>query len=160
MIEQLTSYLIFCAALGSGLIAGLFFAFSSFIMRALVRLPTEQGIAAMQSINISVLNRLFLIVFMGNALVSVLLTVISLFHWGNPGSVYLLVGSLLYLFGSFIVTVVCNVPLNNVLARVDATDSESIAVWKDYIFKWTAWNHIRTITSLTAMTSFIFALSV
>jgi uncharacterized membrane protein len=38
-------------ALGCGLVAGVFFAFSSFVMPALKRLPPAQGIAAMQSIN-------------------------------------------------------------------------------------------------------------
>jgi uncharacterized membrane protein len=157
MIEQFTPYLIFCAALGSGLTAGLFFAFSAFVMSALVRLPAEQGIAAMQSINISVLNRLFLTVFMGTAFISGLLMVISLFNWGNPNAIYLLAGSFLYLIGSFIVTVACNVPLNNALADVDAGDTGSIALWKDYTSKWTAWNHIRTITSFAAMAAFLLA---
>ncbi len=38
-------------ALGCGLLAGVFFAFSAFVMPALRRLPAAQGIAAMQSIN-------------------------------------------------------------------------------------------------------------
>jgi uncharacterized membrane protein len=36
------------AAVGSGLMAGLLFAFSNFVMKALTRLPPEQGMAAMQ----------------------------------------------------------------------------------------------------------------
>ncbi|MET3508062.1 anthrone oxygenase family protein [Halalkalibacter oceani] len=158
MIEQFTSYLIFCTALGSGLVAGLFFAFSTFVMRALAHLPTEQGVAAMQSINRTVLNRWFLAVFMGTTLASVLLIVISLVSWGNPGSAYLLVGSVLYLLGGFLVTVLCNVPLNDALASVDAEDTESVSFWKSYMSKWTAWNHIRTITSIGALASFILSL--
>lgn len=158
MIEQFIPYLIFCAALGSGLVAGLFFAFSSFVMNALDKLPREQGITAMQSINITVLNRSFLTVFIGTTLASVLLVIFSLFNWENPNAVYLLVGSVLYLLGSFLVTVVCNVPLNDALASVNAKDRESETLWKDYMFKWTAWNHIRTVTSLSALASFILAL--
>src|SRR5690625_861257 len=157
MIEQFTPYLIFCVALGSGLTAGLFFAFSAFVMSSLVSLPAGHGIAAFQSINISVLIRLFLTVFMGTAFISGLLMVISLLNWGNPNAIYLLAGSFLYLIGSFIVTVACNVPLNNALADVDAGDTGSIALWKDYTSKWTAWNHIRTITSFAAMAAFLLA---
>ena len=40
------------AALGCGLIAGVFFAFSTFVMKALARLPSGEGMAAMQSINV------------------------------------------------------------------------------------------------------------
>src|SRR5258705_6992637 len=47
----------FGTALGAGLVAGVFFAFSSFVMAALARLPPAQAIAAMQSINVTVVNR-------------------------------------------------------------------------------------------------------
>ena len=40
------------AVLGCGLVAGIFFAFSTFVMRALGRRPAGEGIAAMQAINI------------------------------------------------------------------------------------------------------------
>ena len=35
------------AAIGCGLVAGVFFAFSSFVMKALARLQPAQGVAAM-----------------------------------------------------------------------------------------------------------------
>ena len=57
-------------AVGSGLIGGVFFAFSTFIMQALARMPAAQGIAAMQHINVTVLNPWFLGVFMGTGLIS------------------------------------------------------------------------------------------
>ena len=65
--------LIIVALLGSALIGGIFFAFSNFIMKALAKLPAAEGIAAMQSINVVVLNKWFLGVFTGTALVSLLL---------------------------------------------------------------------------------------
>ena len=60
------------ALLGSALIAGVFFAFSSFIMKALARVPSHEGIAAMKSINVVVLNRSFLGVFIGTTAISLL----------------------------------------------------------------------------------------
>ena len=158
LIEKFTSLLTFFAALGSGLIAGTFFAFSAFVMNALARLPSHQGIAAMQSINIVVLNRLFLTVFTGTALVSLILLIISLFHWKDTSFVFILSGSLLYLLGSFLVTGVCNVPLNDSLANLDVKDAASASLWKEFIVNWKAWNHVRTIASLMAMVSFILAL--
>lgn len=53
------------SVLGCGLMAGVFFAFSSFVMNALARLQPTQGIAAMQSINITVINPLFMAPFLG-----------------------------------------------------------------------------------------------
>ncbi|GAB2570939.1 anthrone oxygenase family protein [Gracilibacillus alcaliphilus] len=159
MLELITYYLMVAAALGSGLMAGLFFAFSAFVLHALARLPAAQGISAMQSINVTVLNRLFLSVFVGTALASCLLTVIALFNWQNSLSIYIVVGSLLYLLGTFLVTVVCNVPLNHALAAVDGNNEEGVAFWRYFLSKWMVWNHIRTGSSLAALTAFILALS-
>ncbi|KQL43605.1 hypothetical protein AN963_29670 [Brevibacillus choshinensis] len=158
MMDRLLVSLTFLSALGTGLIAGLFFAFSAFVMTALSRLPSEQGIAAMQSINIAVLNPLFSTVFMGTALTSVVLTIFSFFKWGEGDAVYLLMGGLLYVVGSFLVTIMCNVPLNDVLATVDPSSTEGAEVWTRYISSWTAWNHVRTLASLAALASFILAL--
>jgi uncharacterized membrane protein len=82
----------FVAALGCGLIAGVFFAFSSFVMRALARLPASGGIAAMQSINVAVLNPVFLGTFAGTALACVLAMIGVLLRWHDQQSVCMLVG--------------------------------------------------------------------
>ncbi len=87
-------------ALGCGLAAGVFFAFSTFIMPALARLQPPQGIAAMQSINITAINPLFMIVLFGTALACLFLAVSVLFKWQQSGTVYLLIGSVFYLVGT------------------------------------------------------------
>src|SRR5262247_457100 len=110
MIGRLHFILMFISALGCGLMAGVFFAFSSFVMNALARLPPAQGIAAMQSINIAVINLLFLAVFVGTAVACFLLAISTLLRWQSPGAVYLLAGCLLYLAGTFLVTMAFNVP--------------------------------------------------
>lgn len=149
----------FVSALGSGLIAGIFFAFSAFVMVSLARIPSEKGITAMQSINATILNTLFSFVFMGTALFSVLLGIGSFLKLGAPGMFYVLAGSLLYFVGSFLVTIVFNVPLNDALADVNPESSEGAKVWQDYLSRWTAWNHVRTIASLASMACFILAMS-
>ena len=146
------------AALGCGLMAGFFFAFSVCVMNALGRLSPAQGIAAMQSINVVVINPLFLTGFLGTAVACVLLLVSSLLSWHRPGAAYLLVGSLLYLVGTILVTMVFNVPRNNALALVTPTDPDSASLWASYLSSWTAWNHIRTIAALAATASLIIAL--
>ena len=142
--------LTFISALGSGLVAGIFFAFSTFIMRALARLPSVQGIAAMQSINVDVLNRWFFAAFFGTALCCLVLAVSSFFRWHKPDAVYLLAGSLLYLVGTILVTILFNVPLNDGLAAVDPTSDSAGRVWTTYVRNWTAWNHVRTAAALAA----------
>src|SRR5699024_3882947 len=87
MANGLYFALLVVTALGCGLVAGIFFAFSNFVIQALGRLPPAQGIAAMQSINVTVLNRWFLLTFVGTAAASVLVIVAALLRWGWPETV-------------------------------------------------------------------------
>src|SRR5262245_46954385 len=96
--------LTFVTALGCGLIAGLFFAFSVAVMQALARLPSAGGIAAMQAMNSAILNPLFLSVFLGTGAGSALIIVTALLCWHSPRSAYLLVGGTLYLAGRLVLT--------------------------------------------------------
>ncbi|MFN0220055.1 MAG: DUF1772 domain-containing protein [Hyphomicrobium sp.] len=159
MAESILPVLTFLAALGSGLIAGTFFAFSAFVMGALSRLPAEQGAAAMQSINVVVLNPWFLSVFMGTAAICAALAAATLFGWRNGGGAILLVGCSLYVIGTFGVTIACNVPLNEALAAVDPASDAATKIWSQYLVDWTFWNHVRSAASLGAMASFIAALA-
>ena len=87
-MNNLLFVLTLCAALGCGLMAGVFFAFSTFIMRALARLQPARGIEAMQSINRTVINPWFLGVFLGTAAVCILLAGASLWRWQQPGVLF------------------------------------------------------------------------
>ena len=158
MIDDLLFVLTLLSALGCGLMAGFFFAFSAVVMSALVRLPRAQGMAAMQSINVMVINRLFLAVFFGTAAACVLLGLWSLLIWLSPGAVYLLVGSLLYLGGTILVTIVFNVPLNEALAAIEPGSADAAGLWTRYVARWTAWNHVRTVAALAAAASLTIAL--
>ena len=159
MLEQLHTVVVFAALLGSGLIAGVFFAFSAFVMKALVRLSPDEGISAMQSINITVLSPWFLGVFLGTAVMCITLIVWTLFQANQMASGYFIAGSIFYLLGCFLVTVVCNVPRNEALAKVNPSSADSTGIWYNYVNEWTFWNHVRTIASLVAMACFGLALS-
>lgn len=145
-------------AVGCGLIAGVFFAFSTFVMKALSRIPPAHGIGAMQSINVVVINPWFMTAFLGTAVVCVSLAVASFVTWGPRAAVYELAGSLIYLVGTFLVTLVFNVPRNNALAGVDPASDDGAKLWTGYLTSWTAWNHVRTVAALLAMVLLIIAL--
>jgi uncharacterized membrane protein len=136
------------ATLGCGLMAGIFFTFSNTMMAALKRLEPAQGILAMQSINRTIQNPLFLTVFMGNALLCALVLFTS-FGRGS-GLIFFLIGTLLYIVGAFLVTLVVNVPMNNALDAVSATSPEGRKLWLRYLTNWTNWNHVRTVASFLA----------
>lgn len=146
------------AAGGCGLIGGCFFAFSTFVMKALRKLPPEQGIAAMQSINVVVINPWFLGPFLGTALLSIVLFARALFTWQASGSGFLAAGSVLYVVGTLFVTLAFNVPRNDALAKLTPTSPEAAAQWATYCAEWTAWNHVRTIAALAAAASLLVAL--
>lgn len=144
------SVLTLAAALGCGLIAGVFFAFSTFVMKALARLPAAQGIAAMRSINVVVINPWFMAPFFGTGAACVALAIWALARWEAPGAEYRLAGGLLYVVGTIGVTMAFNVPRNNALTRVDPASNEGARLWAAYVTGWTAWNHVRTAAALLA----------
>jgi len=146
------------AALGAGLMAGTFFAFSAFVMTALRGLPSIQGIAAMQSINTAVMNPAFLGVFTGTAILSLVLTVATFIAWPLSRAASVAGGTIFYVAGCFLVTALCNVPLNNALARAEPESVGGVALWRHYLSRWTLWNTIRTVASLAAAALFITAL--
>jgi len=150
--------LTFLSALGAGLIAGLFFAFSIFVMTALQRLPADRGVAAMQSINVAVLNPIFFTVFFGTGAIALAGAVLGLLQPNEPGAVYRIVGTLLYLLGAILVTMIRNVPLNQRLAGMAASSDEATSFWPRYVREWTGWNHLRTLATLAALGCFILAL--
>ena len=149
-MSTLNTVAVVLASLGSALIAGVFFAFSSFVMKALARLPTSEGIAAMQSINVVVLNRSFHGTFVGTAVISLLVAGLAVTAWEMPSAPFFLAGALSYLVGTFLVTGLGNVPLNERLAAVSTTDSEAVAVWDHYMVRWTLLNTIRTVAAAAA----------
>ena len=152
------SILTLLAALGSGVMAGLFFAFSTFVMQALGKRPAPVGIAAMQSINETILNPAFFSVFFGTALLSLALAVLALTGWSDAGAAWRLAGALLYLIGSIGITMLFNVPLNNRLAKVAPDSTEGATLWAHYLKVWTAWNHLRTIGCIGATGSFVLGM--
>ena len=143
------------ALTGSAIVGGIFLAFSSFIMKALARLPSAEGIRAMQSINVVVLNPLFLGIFTGTALVCMLVAALAILDWQAAGSAWFVGATIAYVCGTFLVTGLGNVPLNNRLAAVEASDESASPVWQDYLSRWTRLNTIRTMAALVAVMLFL-----
>jgi uncharacterized membrane protein len=138
------------ALLGSALVGGIFFGFSSFIMKALAEVPSAEGIGAMQSINIVVINPSFMGAFFGTAVLSLIAGGLALTGWSLPSAPFFLGGALFYLVGTILVTLVGNVPLNDQLAALSVTDAAAREVWEHYLGRWTMWNHVRTAAAMVA----------
>ena len=140
------------AVLGTALAAGVFFAFSSFIMEGLGDVPSAVGAEAMQGINRKAINPLFMAVLFGPALISVWAIIHAATHWGDRTATFLLAGGVVYILGAIVLTMARNVPLNDALMADAGT-------WSHYLTEWTAWNHVRTVASLAACGLFAAALA-
>ncbi|MEU3934109.1 anthrone oxygenase family protein [Streptomyces sp. NPDC029044] len=145
--------------LGTGLVAGVFCGFSTFVMRGLGMLPPAQGVAAMRAVNVAAVTPPFMIVFLGSAVLCAVIAVVTFVLWPDEGTVELLVGSALYLFGSFGLTMVANVPRNDALAELEPGTPEAAAYWPVYLREWTLWNHVRTVASAGAALAYVLALT-
>jgi uncharacterized membrane protein len=147
------------AALGSALVAGVLFAFSASVMDALDRVPPGQAINVMNQINETIVRPGFMIAFVGTAILSLVLGVHAVFTWGDRRATFLLVASVLYVVGVFILTMVHHVPLNDHLANVDPNSAAAASEWRQYFDSWVPWNHVRTVAPLASTGLFAVALT-
>ncbi|MEU9341000.1 anthrone oxygenase family protein [Streptomyces sp. NPDC048278] len=159
MIDGPYYVLVLLGVLGAGLAAGVFCGFSTFVMRGLASLPSAQGVAAMNAINRAALTPAFMLVFAGSAVVCAMIAVVTFVVWPDEGKVELLLGSGLYLFGSFGLTAMANVPRNEALAKLEPGTPEAASYWPVYVREWTLWNHARTVASAAAAVVYVLALS-
>jgi uncharacterized membrane protein len=146
------------AVVSAGLVGGVFFAFSNFVMRALGRLRPSEGAAAMQSINITVITPTFMTALFGMGVVSLVLIGWGLADLDEPYAGWLIAGGVIYLIGEIATTGAYHVPRNNALARVDPESEEGARVWGTYLVEWTRMNHVRTVAGLAAAGLFALAL--
>lgn len=156
-------YLIAVAAtaVGSAAVGGLFYAFSTFVMKGLDRTEPAQAITAMRGINAEAqANAPFLALFVGSTLLALGVGIAAALRLSQPGAGYVLAGAVLGLV-PFIVTMAFNVPLNNQLDAVDPaalSATDALAQWQAYLGPWTAWNHVRTGAPLAGSVLILFGL--
>lgn len=151
--------LLWFSALGCGLLGGLYFAFSTFVLAALAQTGQSAGITAMNAINTAILRSLFMPFFLGTTLTSLVLAIVAVAGWGEPGSASMLVAGVSYVLGMFGVTMVFNVPLNNALVAVDPATPAAAPVWARYLREWKLWNHVRTVACIVAAGLFTAAIA-
>ena len=155
---NITKILTLAALVGTALIGGVCFCFGTAIMGSLQRMPAGQGAAAMNLINVRIQNPLFLLIFMGTALVCVALGIIA-FVKDSPGKWWLLAGAALYLVGVIVVSFAVNIPLNDHLATIDPKSAAGAAEWAKYLTSWNPANNVRTIACALGVIAFGLALS-
>ncbi len=152
--------LVLVTAVGAGCTGGVLFAFSSFVMPALRRLPAAQGVAAMQSINVTAVRPPFMVPFGGTAALSVALVVVAATALDEAYAPWLIVAAALYLVGVLGLTMAYHVPRNDALATLHPGAPEITAAWTRYAAGWTTANHLRAAAGLLATAALGIALHV
>lgn len=157
MIDGYEDVLTIVALVAAGLNAGIYYAFSTFVMRGLDRLPHREAVGAMQAINVEAVRPGFMLAFMGTAVVSIVLAISALGRLGEDPAIYQLVGAGLYL-AVVVLTGTFHVPRNNVLAEVDRDGEEAASAWDTYYAQWTAGNHVRALLCAASAVAFTLSL--
>ncbi|MFG1948812.1 DUF1772 domain-containing protein [Nonomuraea sp. NPDC048826] len=123
-----------------GALAGLFYAFSMSVMPALDAVAPDRAEEVMRSINKKIVNPWLFIAFIGAPVASLVAGLLA----DGPAAVWFFAAAGVSAVGSFLVTAVVNVPMNN------AVDAGTMP-WKEYSPRWTAWNTVRTVASLAGL---------
>jgi uncharacterized membrane protein len=147
------------SALTTGLMAGLYFAFSVAVMPALARLDDGRGPEAMQSINRAILSPLFLAVFLVCGITGGALAVSSAWTWDQAGAGLRLAGGSLAFGGSLVLTAAYHVPRNNALDAVGPQTAEGAVQWTRYLREWVPANHVRTLACTLSLALLLLALA-
>jgi uncharacterized membrane protein len=141
----------------TALVTGLFYGYSVSVNGGLHRLNDSEYVKAMQSINAVIQNSLFFASFIG----PVILLPLAAFLQRDTNSMQfalLLASSIIYIAGSFGLTIVGNVPLNVRLAKFDASKASGNEIAQaraGFEKPWNRLHAVRTIASI-AVTVLIF----
>jgi len=150
------------AILVGGIVSGIFFAFSDFIMRSFATAPPSSGIDAMTEINRKVYRSVFLHGIWSVALLSIAMIYAGLTRINNPESIWLILGGSSYLLGVMCVSILFNIPMNHKLDSLastfeDPANPRAQKYWSSYLTQWTYWNHVRSATAVLSTLCFLIA---
>jgi uncharacterized membrane protein len=149
MDDRWLDHLTLTTAIAAAVMGGAFFAFSTFIMHALGRLPPAEGVTAMQAINKDAPTPWFMVPLFGTAVAALVLAATSLSRLDDAAGRWRLAGALLYLV-AIVLTIAYHVPRNDRLDAADPATPEAARLWADYLVEWTRWNHVRTVAPIAA----------
>ena len=145
------------SCVGSGMMAGLFASFSTFMMKAFDSLGHAEGMRAMQAVNRFIVRPSFLLVFLGTAVVAIAATVIA-YVTDGPWKLSAFAAAV-YVAACVLSTIAFNIPLNNRLATTDPLTTQGHDFWKQYLDEWTRWNHVRSVACVITTILFAFSLT-
>jgi len=160
MLDNILFSAVIFAAISTAMMAGIYFAFSGFVMSGLKQVGAENAVSTMNAINQVILRSWFMPLFFGSTLTTVLILIIAMINWQQSNSTLLIFASTIYFLGMFLCTVFFNVPLNKHLLATESSNNTINQTWSHYVKYWTRWNHLRTLTSLFASLCYMYFLHI
>ena len=133
------------AAVGSGLMAGVYYSFSAIVMPGLRDLSATDGMRAMQVMNVAAPRPPLLIALMGTGAVSAAAIAAAAVSGGSAR--WWIIGGATLSLASVAITAAYNVPRNDLLAALDALDPTAADAWVRYLREWTFGNHVRSVAA-------------
>lgn len=146
------------ASVGSGVNAGVFFAFSAFVMPGLNELPAAQGIEAQQAFNRTAVTAPYMLALLGTAVLCVVVMVRAFMTWGTAPSRWMLGGAVVYLIAAIMITMAVSGPINTSIDALNPSSPDAGARWADLSTQWVWWNHLRALGSIGAAAALAIAL--
>jgi len=141
----------------AGLVAGIFLAFSDFIMRGLESAGADAGAEAMRGLNRTVYASKFLLMLKALPVLALALAAAA-FLLERPGmAAWLGFGAVSHIALVMLATLVRNVPMNTRLESLTGETQASAAYWPGYVSRWTGWNHVRTMGAMISCACFLMA---
>ncbi|ABG58376.1 conserved hypothetical protein [Cytophaga hutchinsonii ATCC 33406] len=163
IIEMKTQFCMIAAIVSTGMMAGIFFTWTNAVTPGIGRLDDMGYLTAFKSMNKTILNPLFFVLFF-LPLCAIPLTAFLKYQEGNqPACILLAVAALLYVAGCICVTVSGNVPLNDLLEKTDLINSnvQQLTQLRSSIeVKWNLFNLIRTVASVMSFSLLVISVCV
>lgn len=157
MDALIRTVLLAAAILSSGLLAGVFFAFSCAINPAMRRVGDEVYVRSVRAVNTAIVNGWFLSIFVGTPLLAIAAAIVAP---AGAAKIWAIAG-LACAIVAFVVTAAINVPLNN---RLDAASTRTANEYADargsFERRWNSAHYVRTVASIAAAVSLTVALIV
>jgi uncharacterized membrane protein len=150
-------YLCLTLGISSALVGGVFQAFSDFVMRGLALNEPSVGMQAMQSINRTVFNSVFLYILLALAPASVIFALYIYPIVDGSSQLLIMIAAPIYCLTVLGVTMAGNVPMNEALNVLNHTDQQAQVYWQRYVVDWTRLNHVRTFGSIAAAICYLLA---
>ena len=157
MSPELHLVVIQVSVLAYAFVAGVFLAFSDFVMTSLAKTEPAGAIQSMQIINREVFRTVFMVLLLGMSAVSPVIVVYAIGTEIGDARNWIVAAGTLYFVGTFIVTLVFNVPMNNRLDRMQFDSNEAAAYWLHYVPNWRFWNWVRAIAAALASLCLLIA---